>query len=101
MFDEFHETNKQIRSLHNQIRTNPHSFLPIVEERLAYFSENVYFSKDLPSLGVATVEGPLAVRDLYQYLQALNSVPPLRPSLALQMSAYRHSQDLANNPHLL
>lgn len=101
MFDLYHQANRQIRKLHNQLRVNPQSFLPAVSERLGSFQQNVYFSKDLPGLGIVTHEGVQAVRDLINYLQTLTPVHELSPSLALQVAAYRHCQDLANNSHLL
>jgi uncharacterized protein YkwD len=61
----------------------------------------LYFSKDLPNLGIVTLEGTTAVQDLIIYLQSVKPVVELMPSLALQVAAYRHSQDLANNPQLM
>lgn len=55
----------------------------------------------MQNMGIMTLEGSNAVMDLLTHLQACPATPELRPSLALQMAAYYHAQDMSSNPNLV
>jgi len=59
----------------NKVRSNPKSFIPLLEERLTLFKGNVW--KKPGKTGIVTQEGTAVVKECIEYLKKANSLPPM------------------------
>ncbi|CAI2368827.1 unnamed protein product [Moneuplotes crassus] len=80
---------------HNKIRTDPQSFIPILEEKLTMFDGNNLMRPGRPTL--ITKEGPKAVKEAIRFLESVEPVHELTLSQELCSSAQDHAEDLGKN----
>ena len=88
----FEELDKGCLEAHNQIRTNPKSFLPDLEAILASFEGNTMKNKFGEKVG--THEGPSAVKEAIDYLNSANPLPPLKWNKKISKAAEDHTKDI-------
>lgn len=58
---------KEVIQEHNNIRKNPSSYIPLLEEQLKYFKGNVYTRPG--EIGIQTHEGPAVVKEAIEFLK--------------------------------
>jgi len=89
---------KEVFYLHNEIRTNPKSFIPFLESQLKKYSGLIYRRKDPDGeIEIETSEGKAAVFDAINFLKKLKPVPALILNKRLCYVAQNHSADLGKN----
>ncbi len=81
----------QLFTLHNQVRTNPQSFITILEKYKTYFKENIL---NKPSGPIETIEGPLAYEEAIKFLKNQMSSPALKLHTILSNIAEKHCYDV-------
>ena len=89
----YRELNKEIIAEHNKIRTNPKSYIPILEEQIKLFKENVlYRPNEIP---IQTNEGPEAYKEAIKFLETQKPLPELKVDNSLALAAEDHLLDIA------
>ena len=81
----------QIFKLHNQVRTNPQSFINILEKYKSYFNENIL---NKPSGPIESIEGPIAYDEAVMFLKNQKPLPPLKLHTILSNIAEKHCYDV-------
>ena len=86
------EMDRQFFELQNQLRCNPSSFIPYLEQMLSQMEGKVI--KRPGKTGIITEEGPSAVHEAIKYLEQRKPVCLLRWSPELAAAAYAHVRDI-------
>ena len=76
----------------NQLRTDPQSFIPYLEERLMYFNGDILYLHG-SNMGLMTNEGPAAVHEAIEFLMNAQPVEPLEWRTGMAMSCQDHVDD--------
>lgn len=84
---------REVFSLQNKVRTNPRSFIHVLERRLACFRGNQLYSDDKKSF-VQTKEGPFGYVEAIEFLRTRKAAKPLKWSEELAMAARDHVNDI-------
>lgn len=86
----------------NMLRLNPKSYIPLAEEHLASFVDDLHFKDKLgrDNLRIRTREGKSAVLECIEYLKVVEPLPPIVANLDLEKAAYEHVEDLSTNNQL-
>jgi len=79
---------------HNELRTNPQSFIPDLEEMIPRFNGNMYTRPNDPVL-LQTNEGPAAVQDLIDYLKTAVPIDALEWDEGMMKAAKDHITNMA------
>ena len=82
----------EVFKYHNQMRTNPQSFIPHLEEMLTRFDGNV-LKRPGESKNLRTKEGPAAVHETIEYLKKIEPVPELEWQQEMQAASRDHVLD--------
>ena len=89
----YEETIKEIFHLHNELRTNPKSFIPKLENSIKYYKEdNIYSPPDEEP--IKTLEGKEAVHDAIKFLENQKSLPKLFLSEEISKACQDHIKDI-------
>lgn len=86
------EMDRQFFELQNQLRCNPRSFIPHLEQMLSQMEGNVIQRPGKP--GIETEEGPSAVHEAIKYLERASPVGLLRWGPELAAAAKAHVEDI-------
>lgn len=81
---------------HNKIRTNPKSYIPILEKYISYIKNNTLYIPGAPC-GIILQEGKSAYTEAINFLKSAKAVGKLTLNEALCKSAYDHAKDLGTN----
>ena len=73
---ELERIRKEVERETNKIRTNPKSYIPILEQYLEWFDGNVLDKPDSEA-GIETQEGPSAYREAIQFLKVQKPIDAL------------------------
>ncbi len=89
----YKELNNSIIAETNQIRSNPKSYIPILEEQIKLFKENVlYRPNEIP---IQTNEGPAAYEEAMKFLETQKPLNELQVDESLTKAAEDHLLDIA------
>jgi hypothetical protein len=78
---------------HNVIRTNPQSYVPILEERMKYFKENILERPDL-DFGIQTIEGIDAYIECIEFLKRQEALEEFVLDNELSNACLDHANDI-------
>ena len=81
----------------NQIRQHPESLIPILEERIPQFREEVFWLSKNKDLGQNTLEGAAGYREAIRFLKAQKSLKPLKYAFGLSKSSILHAVDMSSS----
>lgn len=84
---------QQLCEEHNKIRTNPKSYVPVLEQYLKYFQGNV-FKKPGEKIGIQTNEGKAAVQECISFLKKQKAEDALILDDELSKAAQDHVDDI-------
>lgn len=88
----------QVLSLLNQLRSQPSSFIPILQSEIKYFSNLVYKrKKELP---IKTIEGDKAYLEAIDYLKTVNAVNELEYNDILEQCASDLLSNVSNDTQI-
>jgi hypothetical protein len=89
----YKELYSSIIAEHNKIRSNPKSYIPVLEEQIKLFKDNVlYRPNEIP---IQTNEGPEAYREAIRFLETQKPLNELRVDESLCKAAEDHLMDIA------
>ena len=88
----FEEIEKEIFIKHNELRTNPQSFIPKLKECLKHFREKIYHMPGEDP--IQTYEGPEAIEEAIQFLQAQKPVNKLIYNENISSACKDHVHDI-------
>jgi len=89
----YKDLNNAIIAEHNKIRSNPKSYIAILEEQIKLFKENVlYRPNEIP---IQTNEGPEAFREAIKFLNTQKPLDELKVDDNLCLAAQDHLLDIA------
>jgi len=89
----YKELNNSIIAEHNKIRTNPKSYIQILEDQIKLFKENVlYRPNEIP---IQTNEGPEAYKEAIEFLKQQQPLGELKLDNNLSLAAEDHLLDIA------
>jgi len=89
---------KEVFELHNNIRTNPKSFISYLESQLKNYDGEIYRRMDPDEMiEIETSEGKTAVLEAIEYLKKISPLPELILSKHLSLACQEHANDLGNN----
>lgn len=80
---------------HNKLRTNPSSYIKILEEDMLNFKNNILLRPG--NIAIQTYEGKLAYEEAIQFLKTQKSLNPLNRSEHLENAAQLHAKDSGEN----
>jgi uncharacterized protein YkwD len=87
---DFSNYPEEVLVWHNKLRTDPQSFIPLLEDHLAHFQGNLYkYPGEIP---VSTTEGPKPVKEAIEFLRNVQAVSPL----SMNDGLCKVAQDQAN-----
>lgn len=90
---DYEKLKKELIEEHNNVRKNPKSFVPYLEQHLKYFKGNVLYKPG--EIGLVTNEGPNAVQECIDYLKAAKANPNgIEFSEPLSKAAQDHANDI-------
>ena len=89
---DFEELEKQIYQILNQIRKNPQSFIPKLEESLNHFREKIYHKPGEDP--IQTYEGPEAIEDAINFLKSQRPVKELILDENISRACKDHAYDI-------
>jgi uncharacterized protein YkwD len=94
---------QEIVDVLNKARVNPKSFIPLLEEHLASFTDDMHYSDKYgrENLRIRTREGKDAVEKCIEYLRRSEPVKPIVASALLEAAAMDHAKDLCANSDLM
>jgi len=86
----------------NSVRLNPKSFIPIAQEHLNSFSDDIHYKdkNGRENMKIRTREGKAAVLDCIEFLKTAEPVRAITASRLLEKSALDHVTDLSTNNFL-
>ena len=90
--NNFEEIENEILKKHNELRSNPQSFIPKLEECLKHFREKIYHMPGEDP--IQTYEGPNAVEDAIEFLQAQKPVKKLIYNQHISSACKDHVLDI-------
>ena len=96
--DDNNKFIEELFTLHNKIRGDPKSFIPILEKELGSFNNNIWEKqngKDI--IEIETYEGKKAVQEAIDYLKKIEPVNDLELKEEINQIAFDHAKDLAKN----
>lgn len=89
---------KEVFELHNEIRTNPKSFIPFLNSQLKSFEGLIYRRIDPEGeIEIETTEGKAAILEAIEYLKKAKPKEPLVHNKRLRRAAQSHAEDLGKN----
>ena len=89
---DFNDLQCELLLVQNKLRKEPISFVPILEEWLKKYKENILqLPKENP---LRTFEGPKGVEDAIQFLKNQKPLPELKFNEALSKAAMDHANDI-------
>jgi hypothetical protein len=89
----YQELNQSILAEHNRIRTNPKSYIPVLQEQIKLFKDNVlYRPNEIP---IQTNEGPEAYHEAISFLEEKAPVGELTLDENLSRATEDHLNDIA------
>ena len=89
---DYETLKKELIIEHNNIRKNPKSYIPHLEEHLKYFKGNVLYKPG--EIGLVTQEGPSAIKECIKFL---NSEKPNPNGIEISEPLSKAAQDHAND----
>lgn len=92
MATNFEELKNSILKEHNKIRTNPQSYISIIEEYLTYFKDDVLFKPG--ETPIQTNEGKSAFLEAISFLKAQKPIREISLNEDLSKAANDHVQDI-------
>ena len=88
----FIELQSELLLYHNQLRTNPSSFIPILQEWQKRYKDNILqLNKESPS---RTFEGEKGCLEAIKFLKTLKPLPELKYNESLSKAAMDHAADI-------
>lgn len=87
----------------NMARVNPKSFIPLLEEHLASFTDDTHYRDKYgrDNLIIRTREGKDAVEKCIEYLRRTEPVKPIVGNKLLEAAALNHAKDMCANNDLM
>ena len=89
----YEDISNEIYKLHNELRSNPQSFIPKLENSLKYYKDNKIYSPPDED-PIKTTEGPEAVQEAIDFLKNQNSLPTLKLSEQINKACQDHIKDI-------
>jgi uncharacterized protein YkwD len=89
----YEEIVKEIVQQHNELRVNPQSYIPKLENSLKYYKENKIFAPPEED-PIKTTEGPEAVQEAINFLKNQKSLPKLILSEQICKACQDHIKDI-------
>lgn len=83
---------KQIFNEHNKVRENPKCYIPLLEETLSFYKDNIFSRPGEDS--IQTVEGKEAVEEAIAFLYKKEPVPALTIDQKLTRACKDHIEDI-------
>ena len=88
------EIDKEIFALHNQIRQDPKSIVPDLEQMLDSFENEVFLIRDGGRAKIKTKEGAKAVQEAIEAMNATEPMQPLNWSTGITSACKDHVADI-------
>jgi uncharacterized protein YkwD len=89
---DYEKLEEDLFKLHNQVRTNPQSFIPKLKSVLTCFKNKIYHIPGEEP--IQTFEGSQAVKEAIQFLKTQKPVQELKFSYQLQKACKDHVDDI-------
>ena len=89
---DYEEIEKEIIKKHNELRSNPQSFIPKLKESLNHFREKIYHKPGEDP--IQTYEGPEAIEEAIDFLQNQKPVCKLNYNEHISLACKDHVHDI-------
>ena len=89
---DYEEIEKEIFKCHNDIRTNPFSYISKLKDLLPYFTDKLYHHPLEDA--ITTYEGTEVIEEAIQYLKSLKPVQELTYSEEISKACRDHINDI-------
>lgn len=93
---DYNKLKKEVVIEHNRVRTNPKSYIPILEQYMKYFNGNVLEKPDSDE-GIETLEGKHAYVEAIKFLKTQKPICKLEFNEELSRASQDHCNDIGKS----